>query len=64
MAHGYCVLVVWTDGTEEFLKQGLGDKPAIFHSRKEAKEQADFVKMGMDDDECESVSVVSASMAV
>jgi len=54
---GFAVLVVWNDGDEEYLKDGMSTKPARFTSRQQAKEQADFMKMGMDD-ECQSINVV------
>lgn len=54
----YAIKVIWANGEEEFVKQGLGDTPALFHSRMRAGEQADFMRMGMDDDECQSINVV------
>jgi len=53
----YKILVVWEDGTEEYLKQG--DKDAIFHSKKEATNQKEFMLMGMED-EVQSINVVKA----
>jgi hypothetical protein len=54
----YAILVTWLDGEEEYLKEGLsGTVIARFHSRKEAKEQKEFMLMGMSD-EVDSIDVV------
>lgn len=54
----WAVLVIWEDGTEEYLKAGVSGSVARFHSREAANDQADFVRMGIED-ECQSVSVVN-----
>jgi hypothetical protein len=54
---GFAVLVIWEDGEEEYLKEGTSTRPARFSSRKHAKEQAEFMKMGMDG-EYQSINVV------
>ncbi len=54
----YAILVVWKDGNEEYLKEGYSDKPAIFLSKSSAKEQAEFMYMGMEE-EVQSINVVS-----
>jgi hypothetical protein len=51
----YAILVVWLDGVEEYVKQG--SDVAIFHSKRAADEQAEFMRMGMED-ECQSINVV------
>jgi hypothetical protein len=53
----FAILVVWADGTEEYLKEGV--ETARFTSRERAEKQRDFMKIGMDGDEdVESISVV------
>lgn len=54
----YHIKVVWKDGEEELLKQGMGDQVAVFRSYRAAQEQAEFMRMGMDD--VQSVNVVRA----
>jgi hypothetical protein len=53
----WAILVVWNDGEEEYLHEGLGTQAARFSSRIEAQRQADFMKIGMSD-ETQSISVV------
>ena len=53
----YAVLVIWKTGEEEYLHQGLGSKTARFVSRAAAQRQADFMKMGMEE-EVQSINVV------
>jgi hypothetical protein len=53
----YAVLVVWPNGEQEYLKRGIGGNPALFHSRKAAELQVNFMKIGMET-ECQSISVV------
>jgi hypothetical protein len=50
----YKILVVWKDGTEEYLKQG--DQDAIFLSKRIAEEQKEFMEFGIDD--AQSINVV------
>jgi hypothetical protein len=52
----FAIKVIWADGEEEYVKQGT--ETARFTSRARAKEQAEFMKMGMDDDEVQSINVV------
>lgn len=54
---GFAVLVVWSDGGEEYLSEGLSERPARFPNRRDAEHQRDFMRIGMAD-ECESISVV------
>ncbi len=55
----FSILVVWADGVEEYVRQGT--RTAVFPSRAHAKEQADFMKIGMEGDpDVESISVVFA----
>ena len=58
MKDSYAILVVWKDGTEEYLKEGiLSDCPVIFLSKKAATEQAEFMYAGMED-KVQSINVV------
>lgn len=61
MPEQFAIKVIWSDGEEEFLKEGLSaTKVAKFSSRKQAQSQADFMKIGMDgDDDVQSVNVVT-----
>lgn len=52
----YAIKVIWANGEEEYAKQGT--EIARFANRAEAKEMADFMKMGMDDGELQSVNVI------
>ena len=54
---GWAILVVWNDGTEEYLHEGMGVKTARFHSREAAQQQRDFMWIGMEG-ECQSISVI------
>lgn len=54
----FAIKVIWMDGEEEYVKAGTGTTPARFFNRKAAEEQADFMEMGMDDDEYQSINVV------
>lgn len=56
----WAILVIWDDGSEEYLKQGVSASAQIarFNNRANAIEQAKFMKMGMDDCECQSINVV------
>lgn len=53
----FAILVIWSDGEEEYLHQGLGTTPAMFTSKQHAREQADFMRIGMEGD-CQSINVV------
>ena len=46
----YAVLVVWKGGQEEYLKEGNSSTPAKYFSFEKAKEQADFMLIGMKED--------------
>lgn len=50
----YAILVVWNDCTEEHVMQG--DHVAVFHNRREAQEQRDFIAEGIEGHQ--SISVV------
>lgn len=52
----YAIKVIWANGLEEYVKQGV--ETALFGTRAEAKEKADFFRMGMDYGECQSINVV------
>lgn len=54
---GWALLVIWKDGDEEYLCDGLGDRPTRFVSSARAADQRDFMLMGMDD-EVQSINVV------
>jgi hypothetical protein len=56
---GYMITVTHPDGTEEPLCEGMGDKPKVFRSKREAQEMRDFMLIGMED-EVESIDVVEA----
>ena len=53
----YFILVVWKNGGCEWLKEG--DRRAVFTSHKAAKEQRDFMMIGMED-EVQSINTVAA----
>ena len=53
---GFAILVIWADGEQEYLKQGVAHV-VRFSSRKRAQEQREFMLMGMDED-VQSVNVV------
>lgn len=53
----WAVLVTWLDGEEEYLHEGMGDKTARFTTKLAAKEQRDFMMIGMSD-EVESIEIV------
>jgi gluconate kinase len=56
-SRGFAVKVIWLDGDEEYLHEGMSERTARFFTEREAKEQAEFMKMGMSD-ECQSINVV------
>jgi|HubBroStandDraft_2_1064218.scaffolds.fasta_scaffold27878_7 hypothetical protein len=54
----YAILVVWMNGEMEYVCEGAtSDETARFRDKWAAKRQADFMKMGMED-ETQSISVV------
>lgn len=53
----FAVLVVWKDGEEEYVKQGLSNRVAVFPSRRRAQEMRDFMLEGMSD-EVQSINIV------
>lgn len=54
----FAIKVIWADGEEEYLKLGQSTTPASYTSQQRAKEQIEFMRMGMDDGECQSINVV------
>ena len=55
--HGWAVLCITLTGEDEYVCDGMGDKPSRFLSRRDAQAQADFLKMGVSD-EFQSINVV------
>ena len=53
----WAILVIWKNGDEEYLHEGLSSRTARFASRSDAIEQTKFMKMGMED-EVQSINVV------
>ncbi len=54
----WAILVVWSNGEEEYVKQGIGTEVARF-TKAEAVEQREFLWMGMEGDpDVQSVNVV------
>lgn len=53
----YAILVIWKDGTEEYVKRG--DDTAVFSSRGEADANKEFIEQGIEGHQ--SVSVVRYS---
>jgi hypothetical protein len=53
----YAILVIYEDGDESYLRDGLGDTPSRFPSRAAALKQVDFLKIGMEG-EVQSINVV------
>ena len=54
----FAILVVWSNGEEEYVKQGLSDTIALF-TKREAEKQVEFMKIGMDGDpDMQTISVV------
>jgi hypothetical protein len=58
MSRQFAIKVIWNDGEEEFIKEGIGSTPARFSSRSKAEEQVDFMWMGMDNGDCQSINIV------
>lgn len=63
MSTRYNVLVVWADGTEEYVAGINGRDPAIFTSASAAQEVAEGFRMGMDSREVQSVNVVKQKLS-
>ena len=58
----YRIKVIWKNGEEEFVQEGLRPgRYAIFTSRASAQQQADFLKMGIGCD-AQSINVVRGPM--
>lgn len=57
----YAIKVVWPDGTEEFVKEGSrhDGRVAVFGIR-EARRHRDFMALGFDEDEIQSINIVEA----
>jgi hypothetical protein len=57
---GWAIVVIWSDGKEEYLKQGVSSAAQIarFASRAAACYEAEFMKIGMDEGEYQSVNIV------
>lgn len=53
----WAILVIWQDGDEEYLKQGMSAIPAKFSNRNDAIEQTKFMKIGMEG-EVQSINIV------
>lgn len=53
----YFILVVWKDGSSEWLKEG--SRRAVFHGCKAATQQRDFMLIGMEGD-VQGINVVAA----
>ena len=58
MRRGYKVQIVWSDGDVEIVQEGLRD--AVFSTKAEAEENAEFMRMGLDEGEA-IVNVIRAS---
>ena len=56
----YAILVIDQDGEEDYLCDGLGNRPTKFLSRAAAQRQVDFMKIGMDGD-VQSINIVGLS---
>jgi len=53
----YAIKVIDKEGNEDFLCDGLGNRPSKFPSHAAAQRQKDFMLMGMED-EVQSVNIV------
>ena len=53
----WAIVCIGHDGERDFVCHGLTDRVAAFKSRTDAQKQADFLKMGCDD-EYQSINVV------
>jgi hypothetical protein len=58
--NGWRILVVWRDGSTEYVSRGTSDEPAVFRTRREAQAMADGFSHGWDEGEVQSVNVVRA----
>ena len=52
------ILIVWLNGEREFVKEGSAVK--VFLTRRAAQEMAEFMRMGFDKDDVQSINVVPA----
>lgn len=57
----WAIKVIWQDGEEEFLREGMSPngKIALFSSRKRAEQQRDFMLEGIDREMLQSINIVS-----
>lgn len=55
----WAVLVIWFDGSTEYVKEGMmgGGSTAVF-SKQEAEKTRDFLMQGFDADEVQSINIV------
>jgi hypothetical protein len=53
----FAILVVQHNGDEDYLCEGLSNKPSRFLSRFDAQRQVDFMKIGMEGD-VQSINIV------
>ena len=53
----WAIVCIGHDGESDFVCHGITDRVALFKSRADAQQQADFLKMGVDD-EYQSINVV------
>ena len=53
----YAILVVWLDGDQEYVKDGLSQDVATFTTKAKAQKKADFMAR-IGEDEARSISVV------
>lgn len=62
MTERYGVLVIYSDGSEEWMRVGShGGGPIARHSKKKAEALADFMRIGMEGDpDIQSINVVTA----
>lgn len=62
----YSIKIIWADGSEEYLKEGLRDTgcPAVFDDRSDAENHKDFILQGLDEEEYQSVNVVPEPSAL
>jgi hypothetical protein len=53
----YAILVIGQDGEEDYVCDGLGDRPVKFPSRAAAQRQVEFLELGMNGD-VQSINIV------
>lgn len=56
-APGFALLVIGLDGEEEYLCDGMSDRPSCFFNRREAQSEKDFLWIGMEGD-VQSINIV------